>query len=724
MNPGFILLLLALMLSGASLFFYLKSSDDARMLKAARRTWHLAGAVMLTAMLLLLMFFLMHRFEYAYVYSYSARDLHPAYLVAALWAGQEGSFLLWAMLVSLFGAHVISKNEPDERLIMSALLTVKIALLVMLAVHSPFRYVWEDAASGISAGTVQPDGMGLNALLQDPWMVVHPPALFVGYASAAVPFAYAIAALIRRDFTGWADRARGWVLFSAATLGIGIFLGGYWAYKVLGWGGYWGWDPVENSSLIPWLVILALLHGLVVQKRKGGLVRTNLALALASFILVFYSTFLTRSGVLSDFSVHSFGDLGLSRYLAFFLLFFAAVSAFLYAVRVRAIKGAPLSTDAFAWDTLLSFGLVTLVFYAAFIAVGTSMPIISALFSPKPFSVQQSFYTQISVPMGILVLVFMGLAPLSTFLERTRRWFLAAAGVASIVLATVLNTAHTAELVPYIFTALALMCGILAIKDLATLNAKALLASRGAHLGVAVIVIGFITSSFHSESAQRELVQGKAEKVLGLSLTFKEFREGEKSSLAFTRETAGGAVEFTTPYFIDPRMGRLFKEPAILYGFSYDAYITPVEFRSGAESGSHIQLGKGVEAELEGMKFLFEGFDRDEQMMRAEHPRVQARIRVSYNGRTELLAPSLVMHGDERSPVGARFSSTGQAVTLEDFDIQGQRVLLHVEPLKGAPVRPDSVLVDVSKKRLIWLVWLGTVLITAGCFLAMKKRTA
>jgi len=324
--------------------------------------------------------------------------------------------------------------------------------------------------------------------------------------------------------------------------------------------------------------------------------------------------------------------------------------------------------------------------------------------------------------MGILVLLFMGLAPLSMVPVRAQRLFLAAAGVVSVGLAFAFNFASTGETVPYVFTALAVMCAALAVKDLATLKTKAILASRIAHLGVAVLVAGFISSSFHSVSAQKELVQGKAEEVLGLILTFREFREGEKSSLVFTRDSGGAAAGFSTPYFIDPRMGKLFKEPAILYGFLYDAYITPVEFRSGAESGSHVQLGKGVEAEVEGMKFVFEGFERNEQMMRAEHPMVQARIRVTHNGTAQLLAPSLVIHGDSRSPVETRIASTGQALTLEDFDIQGQRVLLHLERRKGAPVQPDSVLVDVSMKRLIWLVWLGTVLITAGCFLAARKR--
>ncbi|TAL32753.1 MAG: hypothetical protein EPN93_15720 [Spirochaetes bacterium] len=723
MNFGFILILLALMMSAVSLFFYLRSPGDTRMRAAARRTWYLAGGAMGAAMLLLLAYFLLHRFEFAYVHDYSSRDLHPAYLVAALWAGQEGSILLWTLMVSACGVFVIAKNENDERLIMAVLLSVKIALLVLLTVHSPFRYVWEDGSGQFAIGVVPPDGAGLNALLKDPWMVVHPPALFAGYATAAVPFAYAIAALAGRDFSGWAIRARGWVLVSAATLGIGIFLGGYWAYKVLGWGGYWGWDPVENSSLIPWLVILALLHGLILQRRKGGLVRTNLGLALASFVLVVYATFLTRSGVLSDFSVHSFGDLGLSKYLLVILFIFAGGSLFLYAVRLPAMKGAPLSAQALSWDTLMSFGLVTLLFYALLILAGTSMPILSSLFSEKPFSVQQGFYTQVSVPMGILILAFMGLAPVSMFMGRTRPWTLAAAGAAAVGAAVLFNIFLTTEPVPYIFTALAFFCAILAAKDLATLNAKALLASRIAHLGVAVIVAGFITSSFHSVSEKKELVQGKAENVLGESITFKEFRAGEKPALIFTRETPGGPQELATPYFNDTH-GKLVKEPAIRYGFVHDLYVAPIEFRSGPDEGAHVQLAMNAPAEHAGMTMTLEKFDRNRELMITGRGRILARIRVERNGAAELIAPGIGISGGEKEAIIAVLGSTGQRVFLEEVNASTQRAVIFIEPVAGAPVPPDSALVEVSKKRMIWLVWLGTVLITAGCFFALRRAPA
>jgi len=162
----------------------------------------------------------------------------------------------------------------------------------------------------------------MNELLQDPWMVIHPPILFVGFASAVIPFGYALIALLKKDYFSMVERGFKWVMFSSLTLGFGIFLGGYWSYKVLGWGGYWGWDPVENSSLVPWLIVVALLHGLIIQKRKQALIKTNIVLSMVYFVLVLYSTYLTRSGVLANFSVHSFGESHISSFLRLLWIFF------------------------------------------------------------------------------------------------------------------------------------------------------------------------------------------------------------------------------------------------------------------------------------------------------------------------------------------------------------------------------------------------------------------
>ncbi len=252
-----------------------------------------------------------HDFRYEYVASYSSRAMEPHYLYAAFWGGQEGTFVLWALVTCTLGLVLMRVRHA---LTTPAMLFMNLPLVMLglvTVMRGPFLM--------FAAGHVPPDGQGLNPLLQDPWMTIHPPVLFTGFSSLVVPFAIAMAALVRRDYDGWIKPALPWVVFSVAILATGFIMGGVWAYKVLGWGGYWGWDPVENGSFIPWLCNIALLHGLLVQRVTGSLRRTNFFLAITSYALVLYASFLTRSGVLADFSVHSFVNLGLNGFLLSFL---------------------------------------------------------------------------------------------------------------------------------------------------------------------------------------------------------------------------------------------------------------------------------------------------------------------------------------------------------------------------------------------------------------------
>ncbi len=303
---GTISLALALLAAVAGAFYYFMAGRGQKELLGYGR-WAVYGLAAATtiASAYLLSLILNHQYQVSYVYSYTANDLPLLYLFSAFWAGQEGSFLLWVLCTAWLGVALIRKGDRWEPQVMVSVLLVQAALLVMLLAKSPFALLPE----------VPTDGSGLNPLLQNPWMAVHPPILFVGYAGLVIPFAYAIAALWKRDYDGWADVAWPWTLFSWGMLGAGIAIGAYWAYEVLGWGGYWGWDTVENSSLVPWLTATALAHGLITQKSRGTLARWNLFLAPITFALVLYATFLTRSGVLSESSVHSFTDTGLGPFL-------------------------------------------------------------------------------------------------------------------------------------------------------------------------------------------------------------------------------------------------------------------------------------------------------------------------------------------------------------------------------------------------------------------------
>ena len=256
-----------------------------------------------------------------------SRSLSTGYLVSGLWAGQEGTYLLWALLSAAIGvALAVSSGKPGrlgESSVMKFYVLAHTLLLVLLLAASPFKKLSFTPA----------DGAGLNPLLQDPWMVIHPPIVFVGYALYAVPFALAMAALARDDYKVWVVQALPLMVAAWLFLGAGILIGAKWAYGTLGWGGYWGWDPVENASLVPWLTGGALMHTLIMQRERGKMVRTNVVLATVSFLLVMYATFLTRSGVLTDFSVHSFSDLGMTGILVVVMAVLALVALYLIALR-------------------------------------------------------------------------------------------------------------------------------------------------------------------------------------------------------------------------------------------------------------------------------------------------------------------------------------------------------------------------------------------------------
>ncbi|MEJ2543480.1 MAG: cytochrome c biogenesis protein CcsA, partial [Calditrichaceae bacterium] len=260
-----------------------------------RISYYIGVILIVIASAYLFYLFITYQFQYTYVYGYSSRDLPLGFLISSFWAGQEGSFLFWILMNAFLGFIFIKTSKKYETSGMFFFSLIQLFFLAILIKASPFE----------TFNQIPPDGSGLNPLLQNFWMVIHPPILFIGYAAAAFPFVLAISSLLKKDFDGWVKHALPWTVFTSLTLGAGIILGAFWAYETLGWGGYWGWDPVENSSLIPWLTVLALLHGLLVQNMKGSLKKTNYFLSTITFILVIYATFLTRSGVLSDFSVHS-----------------------------------------------------------------------------------------------------------------------------------------------------------------------------------------------------------------------------------------------------------------------------------------------------------------------------------------------------------------------------------------------------------------------------------
>lgn len=327
-------------------YFRVKTNDlDGKWKATARRLYFLHSVAVLSIFFTLLLMLINHRFEYQYVWQHSKRDLNMNYILAALWEGQEGSTLLWLTWHAILGWFVLRKGGEWEGPVLGVVSLVQVFLSMMLLglyfgnTHigaSPFLLAreteeyfgmpWTSVPDYLQKIPLFQDGRGLNPLLQNYWMTIHPPTLFCGFALCTFPFAYAIAGLWTGKLYTWQKPALTWTFVGVAVLGTGILMGGAWAYESLSFGGFWAWDPVENASLVPWMLLLAAGHVMLIYKIKGRSLFTTFVLTIGSFLLIVYSTFLTKSGILSESSVHAFTEEGLNQELAAFMCFFLWVS--------------------------------------------------------------------------------------------------------------------------------------------------------------------------------------------------------------------------------------------------------------------------------------------------------------------------------------------------------------------------------------------------------------
>jgi len=391
--------------------------------RIGRAAWGVMLVAVLSAFGLLIYLSVTHQFQYAYIYQYTSMDLPLSYLVSASWAGQEGSFLLWIIMNSLVGIALIKWASSYEAPTMAIVAFCQIFLMSMIVGlnigslpigSSPFMLLIEKypEAPMLQAGIVPNDGQGLNDLLQNYWMVIHPPVLFLGFASMIVPFAFAVTALWKRQYTAWVRPALPWALFAVMALGIGVAMGGYWAYETLSFGGYWAWDPVENSSLVPWLIGIAAIHTMIVQKRSGHSHKASIFLSILAYMLIIYSTFLTRSGILGETSVHSFVDLGLYNQLLLWILSIGIVGFGLFIYRYRELPTPTREPDMLSREFMIFAGAMLLCAVAAVILLGTSTPILGHIFRDSPSTVPIEFYNKWSLPLTVGLVFLAGLGQL------------------------------------------------------------------------------------------------------------------------------------------------------------------------------------------------------------------------------------------------------------------------------------------------------------------------
>src|SRR5688572_9300764 len=394
-----------------------------------------------------------HDLSVKYVASFTSVNLPKAYLFTAFWSGQAGSLLFWCLILAMYSALAIYTNRTRNRALMPYVSgTLALVLIFFLATMcfgaNPYeRLDW-----------IPPEGRGMNPQLQNPGMAIHPPNLYLGYVATTIPFAFAIGALFTRRLDNeWLGAVRRWALVSWFFLTVGIVLGMWWAYVELGWGGYWAWDPVENSSFLPWLTGTAFLHSVMIQEKRGMLRKWNVVLVVATFLLAILGTFITRSGIIE--SVHAFAQSPVGNWFAAFLVFAIAATTYLVVTRLRDLE-APVTLEsvvsreaAFLYNNLLLCGIAFSVLW------GTLFPIISEWVRGTKITVGPPFFNTVNVPLGLLLLALTGIGPLIAWRRASasnlKRQFAvpAAAGLAAGALLFALGMRDGYALVSYILAA-------------------------------------------------------------------------------------------------------------------------------------------------------------------------------------------------------------------------------------------------------------------------------
>lgn len=531
-NLGHLFVITSFVAALASAFSYFKATGQQdpeqknAWLKNGRIAFYIHGATVLGIVICLFTIIQQHYFEYHYAYSHSDSHLPIYYLISTFWNGQEGSFLLWIFWQALVGIALIytQKNWESSVLVIvslvqaflgSMILGVVIPLINIKLGSSPFillRDALSDPIFKLQPDFIPKDGTGLNPLLQNYWMVIHPPTLFLGFALTLPSFAFCMAGLWQKNYLEWVKPALPWALLGAAILGLGILMGGYWAYETLNFGGYWNWDPVENAVYVPWLVMVASIHTMISYKNSNTSLKASIILVIAVFILILYQTFLTRSGILGEASVHSFTDLGLSGQLLIYLLFFMLAAIALCIVRWKNIPSSQQEISTYSREFWIFLGATVLCLMGFQVLLPTSIPVWNKLVSIfgvesnlAPPANQVEYFSKIQLWFAVLVALLSGTGQFFWWKkidkQKLKNELITPVMITLIVFALVIATAKVYN-ISYLILTLAgiylIVSNLKVLLSLVKLNPK-LSGGAIAHIGVGLMLIGVMFSAGYSK---------------------------------------------------------------------------------------------------------------------------------------------------------------------------------------------------------------------------------
>lgn len=719
-------------IAAAAYWLYYKDNDE-RFYNLANRSFTVMGVSIIFSVILLYYNIFIHNFQLNYVYSYTSLELSNFYLISTFWAGQEGTFLLWLLFGSLFGIVLIRTIARKDPLVMFFIMLVQAFIILILLKKSPFAMIWHSHPEA-PVGFLPPDGTSLNPLLQNPWMIIHPPVMFVGYSSTVVAFAFALSSMVRKEFSDWVIAARPWVIFATLFLGTGIIMGGYWSYVTLGWGGYWAWDPVENASFVPWIFAAVLLHGLIIQIRQKGLIKTNLFLAGLTFISVLWGSFLTRSGVLADFSVHSFAESDLNIYLISFVVLFSALFLYFFVKSWMTIESSKFAEGIFSRETFILLGMMTLLFTGIIVFVATSSPIYTGILG-TPSNVSIDFYNTVSIPLSILLVFSMAIAPVLVWQvsELRNKKTIIQAGLAALVVTLVGFFAGLSKTISIVIVFLSVFAVVVNLLVLLKLLKKMPLKTGAylSHIGVGLMIIGIITSSMYDRSEKVNLPTGENQSTeFGYDIRFVNFEEKTDGKNRVNLMVSNDRMNYKAdPQFYFSKYTKSYMlSPHVKVGIGKDIYISPISYMPGSKNQHHQMVLKKSETKtFDDLKITFNQFvvgDHTEQSAMSVKADLTVAVSQSNYWMEYPLLPSIKLEHGKLIGETVDIPNSDLKIHLESMDANEGKIMLTLHGLsEGENVSKDVLAIEISEKPLISILWLGCIILIAGISISLYDRT-
>jgi cytochrome c-type biogenesis protein CcmF len=772
--------------------YYLSKEKNETQLAQTKVFYWIHLASVLGIFFLLIFLFKGQYFEYHYIWRHSSRELPWYYILSAMWEGQEGSFILWIMWQAILGFFLVKKTSEIKIGALSILMFIQVLLLTMilgvdifgkLIGMNPFILLRDEMSIPILSNpnylTLIKDGNGLNILLQNYWMVIHPPILFLGFASASIPFSFALASLLKRDYTSWTKEVNSWTLFSVAALGCGILMGGRWAYEALSFGGFWAWDPVENASLVPWLFLVAGLHTLLIYKATGHSLKASYILLVLGFGFVLYSTFLTRSGILGDSSVHSFTDLGMTGQLLVFLALLLVPVFLLLAFNWSRIPDIKEEEHTKSREFWMFLGVLFIVVSAIQVTFTTSIPVWNKLFDLKeklapPInanehynSIQIWFTTIVCVLMavshwlqykvtkglqkirilGIILMICIvitgihlylcDILPFQEYVLEVKKYKLTVKFISTYLLLFLSSLTMIAWSIYYVFSQL---------KN----SSKLYWGGSIAHIGFGLLVLGALISQYQKQaismnkagidlgkefsveeqSSNTLLMRNKREAMGKYWVTYigkSEVFKGEKYKVLFQSKNNPGDSFVIYPeakIIKEGENNRLNPEPGIVHFWNKDifSHVSSVPDDSESKGKASIKKVKIKDTFYSGDRFVV--FDKvvSSGNTSKKHIEVKAILRLcDLDGNQEPFEVFYKLSLVSRSMENPLTLSKDKQLKMRLVNIVPDSGEFHFSVEDNASVN-DWIILKVLEFPYIQILWLGCILMTIGALMSMVYR--